>query len=63
MSSQSKEHKPRSSNQEVSSSAGKSAGVDLVLCCMWKCVPAAISGGVDIFVVSECQLLRQMSPR
>ena len=30
-------------------------------CCTWKCVPAAVSGGVDIFEVLGCRLLQQMS--
>ena len=45
----SKETKPGSSNQETSPSAGKNTGVDLVPCDAWKCVPAAVSAGVDIF--------------
>ena len=42
----------------------KNTGVVLVLCsdvCAWKCVPTAISGGVDISEVPGCHLLRQMS--
>ena len=30
-------------------------------CRTWKCVPTAISGGVDISEVPRCHLLRQMS--
>ena len=49
-----------SSDQEASPSAGKNSGVVLVACREWKCVPTAISVGVDI---SEAPgyLLRQMS--
>ena len=35
------------SNQEVFQSAGKNTGIVLVPCCPRKCVPAAISGGVE----------------
>ena len=51
----------RSSNQEASPSADKNTRVILVPCCAWKCVPAAISSGVDISEVPECHLLQQMS--
>ena len=44
----SKETKLGISNQEVSPSASKNTGVVLVSFCAWKCVPTAISGGVDI---------------
>ena len=37
-----------SSDQETSPSAGKNTGVILVVCCIWKCVPTAISGGAGI---------------
>ena len=57
----SKETKLGSSNQEASPSAGKNTGIVLVPCCTCKCVPAAISGGVDISEVPGCYLLRQMS--
>ena len=50
-----------SSDQEASSSAGKNTGIVLVPCRTWKCVPTAISGGVDISEVPGCHLLRQMS--
>ena len=50
-----------SSRQEASPSAGKSTRIVLVPCRACKCVPTAISGGVDIFEVSGCHLLRQMS--
>ena len=45
--SDSKETKLGSSDQEALPSAGKNIGIVLVPCCGWKCVPAAISGGVD----------------
>ena len=57
----SKESELRSSNQEASPSAGKNTGIVLVPCRAWKCVPTAISGGVDISEVPGCHLLRQMS--
>ena len=50
-----------SSNQEASSSAGKNKGKVLVPCHAWKCTPITISGGVDIFEVSEYHLLLQVS--
>ena len=59
--SDSKEMKPGSSEQEASPSAGKNTRIVLVPCCAWKCVPTAISGGVDISEVPGCHLLRQMS--
>ena len=40
--------KLRSSNHKASPSAGKNTGVVLGPCCTWKCVPTAISGGVNI---------------
>ena len=49
-----------SSDQEASSSAGKKTGVVLVPCRAYKCVPSAISGGVDISEVPGCHLLRQI---
>ena len=49
------------SNQEPSPSASKNTGIVLVPCHAWKCVPTAISGGVDISEVPGCHLLRQMS--
>ena len=52
-----KETKLRSSNQEASLSAGKNIGIVLVSCCSWKCIPIAISGGVDISEIPECHLL------
>ena len=42
------------SDQESSSSAGKNSGVVLVPCCTWKCVPKAISSGVDFSEVPGC---------
>ena len=57
----SKETELGSSDQEASLSAGKNTGIVLVPCRAWKCVPTAISGGVDISEVPGCHLLRQMS--
>ena len=57
----SKDSKLGSSDQEVSPSTGKNTGVVLVLCHTWKCVTTAISGGVNISVVSGCHLLQQRS--
>ena len=60
MSPNSKETELGSGDQEVSSSAGKNTGIVLVPCCTEKCVPTAISGGVDISEVSGCHLLGQV---
>ena len=49
-----------SSNQEASPSTGKNTGVALVACCTSKCVPRAISSGVDISEALGCHLLRQI---
>ena len=57
----SKETKLGSSNQEASPSAGKNTGIVLVPCRTWKCVPTAISDGVDLSKVPGCHLSRQMS--
>ena len=57
----SKETELGSSDQEASPSAGKNTGIVLVPCRAWKCVPTAISGGVDISEVPRCHLLQQMS--
>ena len=57
----SKETELRSSNQEASPSASKNTRVVLGPCRAWKCVPTAISGGVDISEIPGCHLLRQMS--
>ena len=57
----SKETELGSSDQEASPSAGKNTGIVLVPCRAWKCVPTAISGGVDISKVPACHLLQQMS--
>ena len=57
----SKETKLGSSNQEVSTSAGKNSRVVLVPYHAWKCVPTAISGGVHISEVPGCLLFSQMS--
>ena len=53
----SKKTELESSNQEASPSAGKSTMIALVSCRTWKCVPPAISGGVDISEVCGCHLL------
>ena len=53
----SKETELGSSDQEASPSAGKNTRIVLVPCCTWKCVPTAISSGVDISEVSRCHLL------
>ena len=50
-----------SSDQEASPSAGKNTGIILVLCCTFRCLPTAISGGVDISNVPGCHLLEQTS--
>ena len=50
-----------SSNQEASPSTAKNTEVVLFSCHSWKCVPTAISGGVDIFEAPGCHLLKQMS--
>ena len=50
----SKETRFGSSNQEASLLAGKNTRVVLVPFCIWKCVPTAISGGVDISKVPGC---------
>ena len=50
-----------SSDQVASLSAGKNNGVVLVPCSASKCVPTAISGGMDISEVPRCHLLRQMN--
>ena len=43
----SKETELGSNDQEASLSAGKNTDVVLLPCHAWKCVPTAISGGVD----------------
>ena len=56
----SKETELGSSGQEASPSAGKNIRKVLVPCCAWKCVPTAISGGVDNSEVPGYHLLQQM---
>ena len=56
----SKETKLEGSDQEASPSASKNIGIVLVPSRAWKCVPTAISCGVDISEVPGCHLLRQM---
>ena len=46
-----------SSEQEASPSADKNIRIVLVSCHAWKCVPTAISGGVDISKAPGCHLL------
>ena len=55
------ENKLGSRNQEASLSADKNIWIVLVSCYSWKCIPTAISGGVDISEVRECHLLWHMS--
>ena len=55
----SKQTKLGSSDQEAS--ADKSTRTVLVPCPAWKCVPTAISSGVDISKVPGCYLLQQKS--
>ena len=57
----SRETKLGSSDQEASPSAGKYTRIVLGPCGAWKCVPTAISVGVDIFEIPGCHLLQQMS--
>ena len=59
----SKETELGSRKQEASPSAGKNIKIILKPCQVRKCVPTAISGGVDISEVPECHLLQQMSYR
>ena len=47
-----------SSDQEAFLLASKNTRIVLVLCSAWKCVPTAISGGVNISEVPACHLLR-----
>ena len=56
----SKETEFRSSDQEASPSAGKNTRIVLMPCHAWKCVPTAISGGVDISEVPGFHLIQQM---
>ena len=50
----SKETKLGSGNQEASLSADKNIGIVLVSYCSYKCVPTAVSGGVNISKVPGC---------
>ena len=43
--------------QETSPPAGKNTEVVVVPCCTWKCLPTAISGGVDISEGPWCHVL------
>ena len=51
------ESKLGSRNQEASLSADENICIVLVSCYSWKCIPTAISGGVDISEVRGCHLL------
>ena len=51
------DNKKNKLDQEASPSAGKNTEVVLVSCRTRKCVPIAISGGVDTSVAPGCQLL------
>ena len=54
----SKETEFESSDQEASLSTGNNTKIVLVPCCTMKCVPTAISGGVDIILYDPgCHLL------
>ena len=53
----SKQTKLGSSDIEVSLSASKNTGVVLVQCHAQKCVPTAISSGVDISEVIRCHVM------
>ena len=53
----SKENELGSSDQGACPSAGKNTRIVLVPCHTWKCVPTAISSGVDISEVPGCHLL------
>ena len=57
----SKETELGSSDQEASPPPGRNCGIVLVPCHAWKCVPTAISDGVDISEVPGFHFLRQMS--
>ena len=48
-------------SMQASPAASKNTGIVLVPCQAWKCVPTAISSGVDISEVPGCHLLRKMS--
>ena len=57
----SKDSERGSSDQEASPSEGKNTVLVLVPCRSCKCVPTAMSGGVNISKVPGCHLFRQMS--
>ena len=57
----SKETELGSGDEEASPSEGKNTAVVSCYVFSWKCVPTAISGGVDISEVPGCHLLWQMS--
>ena len=53
----SKENELGRSTQEASQSAGKTIGVVLVPCHIWKCTPTAVSGDVDISEIPRCHFI------
>ena len=57
----SKETKLGHSNREASLSPGKNTIIVLLPCCACKCVPTAISGGVEISEVLGCHLQQKIS--
>ena len=59
----SKETELGSNDEKACRSAVKNTWIVSVPCRGWKCVPAAISGNVDISKIPGCHLLRQMSPQ
>ena len=57
----SKESKLGSNDREASPSAGKNTVMVLLPCRAWKCLPTAVSGGVDVSEVPGRHSLLQMS--
>ena len=57
----SKETELGNSGQEPSPSAVKNTRVAVVPCCAWKCVPTAISSGMNVSEDPGCHFLQQMS--
>ena len=56
-----KETKLGSSNEDASPSAVKDIGIALVAYRAWKCIPTAISSGVNISDLPGSHLLQKMS--
>ena len=52
-----KEAELESKDHEASPLASKNIGIVLEPCCVWKCVPTAISSSEDISEVPGCHLL------